>query len=90
MNKVTEIFKSWVIAQNPNREQTELAAKRHEICLDCKWIRNSLLFNTKCGECGCPIGKKIFSPAKGACPIGKWDEVDGVDAASKKQNKSII
>jgi len=72
---------------NPTREQMELAAKRHEICLKCEWIRNSLLFNTKCGNCGCPIGKKIFSPAIGACPVGKWDEVDGLN---KKKDKSII
>jgi hypothetical protein len=87
MNKVTEIFKSWVIAENPTKEQAELASKRHEICLKCEWIRNSLLFNTKCGNCGCPIGKKIFSPSKGACPIGKWDELDGVNT---KKDKSII
>lgn len=90
MNKVTEIFKSWIAAENPTKEEVELAAKRHAICLDCKWIRNSLLFNTKCGECGCPIGKKIFSPVKGACRIGKWNDVDGVDISEHKQNKSII
>lgn len=88
MNKVTEIFKSWVIAENPTREQTELAAKRHAICLKCEWIRNSLLFNTKCGECGCPIGKKIFTPVKGGCRVGKWDEVDSV--VKSKNTKSII
>lgn len=88
MNKVTEIFKSWVIAENPTREQAELAAKRHAICLKCEWIRNSLLFNTKCGECGCPIGKKIFTPVKGGCRVGKWDEVDSV--VKSKNTKSII
>lgn len=87
MNKITEIFKSWVTAQNPTREQTELAAKRHAICLKCEWIRDSIVFETKCGNCGCPIGKKIFSPAKGACPIGKWDDVDGLNA---KNTKTII
>lgn len=90
MNKVTEIFKSWVSAANPTKEETQLAAKRHEICLKCEWIRNSFLFDTKCGECGCPISKKIFSPAKGACRIGKWDDVDNLDKSSKKQTKSII
>ena len=90
MNKVTEIFKSWVIAENPTREQTELAAKRHEICLKCEWIRNSLLFNTKCGECGCPIGKKIFTPVKGGCRLGNWDEVDGVDNTPKVKSNKLI
>jgi hypothetical protein len=90
MNKVTEIFKSWVIAENPTREQMELAAKRHAICLDCKWIRNSLLFNTKCGECGCPIGKKIFTPVKGGCRMGYWDGVDGVDNTPKVKSNKLI
>lgn len=88
MNKVTEIFKSWVIAQNPTTEQALLAAKRHSICLKCEWIRDSLLFDTKCGECGCPISKKIFSPVKGSCRVGKWDELDGV--MESKNTKSII
>ena len=90
MNKITEIFRRWVIAENPTKEQAELAAKRHAICLECKWIRNSLLFDTKCGDCGCPIGKKIFTPVVGGCRVGNWDEVDGVDKSLKKQNKSII
>jgi hypothetical protein len=90
MIKIEEIFKSWVSASNPTKEEEELALKRHSICLECKWITNSLLFNTKCGECGCPIDKKIFSPVKGACRIGKWDDVDGVVITDKKQNKTII
>ena len=76
MNKITEIFKSWVIAENPTPEQTKLAAKRHAICLECKWIRNSLLFDTKCGECGCPLKGKVYTKKAGACPLGKWDEID--------------
>ena len=90
MNKATEIFKSWVTAANPTEEERELALKRHEICLKCDWIRNSFLFETKCGECGCPIGKKIFSPIKGACRLGHWDKVDEVDVSTKKYNKTII
>jgi hypothetical protein len=90
MNKITEIFNSWVIAANPTKDDEELANKRHSICLDCVWIRNSFLFDTKCGECGCPINKKIFSPKKGACRIGKWDVVDNLDKIAKKENKTII
>jgi hypothetical protein len=97
MYKVEEIFKAWVIAANPSKEAEILAAKRHAICLDCKFIKNSLIFKTKCGECGCPINKKIFSPKKGACRIGKWDMVDGVEEITYmgeptniKKNKSII
>ena len=90
MNQIEEIFKSWVAASNPTTEETELATKRHEICLKCEWITNSLLFDTKCGHCGCPISKKIFSPVKGACPIGNWDDIDGAEKINKKQNKTII
>jgi hypothetical protein len=91
MNKITEIFQSWVIAANPSKEEEILAAKRHSICLDCKFITDSVMFNTICGQCGCPISKKIFSPQKGACPIGKWNIVDGVDEIKNmKTKKSII
>jgi hypothetical protein len=91
MDKISEIFKSWVIAAKPSKEQEDLAVKRHNICLGCKFITNSVIFNTKCGQCGCPISKKIFSPQKGACPIGKWDIVDGVNEIKNiKKNKSII
>jgi hypothetical protein len=91
MNKIREIFESWVTAAKPSKEQEILAAKRHSVCLDCKFIIDSLIFETKCGECGCPINKKIFSPKKGACGIGKWDEVDGFDRnKDNKKNKSII
>jgi hypothetical protein len=93
MNKISEIFQSWVIAANPSKEEEVLAAKRHSICLDCKFIKNSFVFETKCGECGCPINKKIFSPKKGACRIGKWDEVDKFERIqynNNNKNKSII
>ena len=92
MNKISEIFQSWVISANPSKDQEVLASKRHSICLDCKFIKDSFIFDTKCGECGCPISKKIFSPKMGACRVGKWDEVDGFDRNNKnnKNNKSII
>jgi hypothetical protein len=29
-----------------------------------------------CGECGCPLSKKVFSPNEGikACPLAKWEK----------------
>ena len=90
MNKIEEIFKAWITAANPTKSEAELAAKRYSICLKCEWIRDSIIFDTKCGECGCPIDKKIFSPKKGACRVGKWDGVDNVDKSNKKENKTII
>jgi len=77
MNKASEIISAWWIASNPTPEQSETAKKRLEVCMNCEYLEKSLFFNMKCGECGCPIGKKIFSPVKGSCRIGKWDIVDG-------------
>ena len=77
MNKVSEIITAWWRASNPTHEQSELAKKRLEVCMKCEYLEKSLFFESKCGECGCPMGKKIFSPNIGACRIGKWDEVDG-------------
>ena len=45
--------------------------------MKCEYLTDSIVFDTKCGECGCPISRKIFSPVKGSCRIGKWDGVDG-------------
>lgn len=77
MLNIKEIAKSWWIAQNPTKEQSDLANKRLTICKECDLMQESIVFNFKCGECGCPIGKKIFSPEIGACGEGKWDLVDG-------------
>ena len=75
MNKLQEIFKAWNIAFDPNREQADLAAKRIEICNSCDKKVTNLGIN-RCSVCGCSLKGKVFSPVKGACPEGKWDEVD--------------
>jgi len=72
MNKIKEIAISWWRAENPTKEQSELAQKRLAICMECDSIKESIVFNYVCGECGCPIGKKIFTPIKGACDLKKW------------------
>jgi hypothetical protein len=36
----------------------------------------SVVFKFKCDECGCPIGKKIFTPLMGQCDLHKWDKVE--------------
>ena len=77
MNKFSEIITAWWRAYNPTPEQSEMAKKRLEVCMNCEYLTNSIVFDSKCGECGCPISRKIFSPVKGSCRIGKWDEVDG-------------
>ena len=94
MNKLQEIFQAWNIAYDPNKEQAELAGKRIEICNSCdKKVTN--LGIHRCSVCGCTLKGKVFSPVKGACPEGKWDEVDKAEIQNKVmidkiKNKSIF
>jgi hypothetical protein len=74
MNKIEEIFKAWGIMFNPNDSQTELAGKRMEICDGCNSKRTIPLIH--CGECGCALNAKVYSPKIGACPLGKWTAVE--------------
>jgi hypothetical protein len=76
MNKITEIFKSWMIAESPSPEQLNLAKKRLGICTECPSMVESVVFKYKCKECGCPIGKKIFTPLMGQCDLHKWNKVE--------------
>jgi hypothetical protein len=77
MNKLQEIFKAWNIAFDPNNEQSELAAKRIDICNSCEFKVTNLGIN-RCSICGCALKGKVFSPVQGACPKGKWDKIDKV------------
>jgi hypothetical protein len=74
MNKITEIFKAWGIALNPNDAQSELAALRMEICDECEYKRTTPIIY--CGECGCALKAKVYSPKIGSCPKGKWTAVE--------------
>lgn len=76
MNKIEEIFKAWNISFNPDEKQAELASKRIETCNSCEYKVTNLGVN-RCSVCGCALKGKVFSPVKGACPKGKWDEIDG-------------
>lgn len=76
MNKIEEIFKAWNITLNPNEKQAELASKRIEACNSCEYKVSNLGIN-RCSVCGCALKAKVFSPVKGACPKGKWDQIDG-------------
>lgn len=83
MNKIEEIFKAWGIMFNPSDSQSELAGKRMEICDSCDSKRTIPLIH--CGECGCALKAKVYSPKIGACPRGKWVAVEM--EWSNKQNK---
>ena len=71
MNKIEEILKSWAISASPDERQSEIAAKRIQICESCENKRENPYKN--CSLCGCLLKFKIFSPVNGACPAGKWD-----------------
>lgn len=78
MLKLVEIAKAWIIAAKPSEEQKEIAEKRIAICNDCEFSRyNKALDFHYCGACGCPLNKKIFSPAPNeeACEEGKWKSI---------------
>jgi ribosomal protein L37AE/L43A len=77
VNKISEIFQAWVAAANPTPEQTLIAESRSAICDTCdkkEYVKALAIFI--CGECGCPLSKKVFSPAEGpkACPLAKWEK----------------
>jgi hypothetical protein len=78
MNKIHEIAVSWWRAENPTKEQSDLAQERLTICMGCDSRKESIVFNYVCGECGCPIGKKIFTPMNGSCPLKKWNNIEGL------------
>lgn len=74
MNKLTEIFKSWGIALDPNETQVHLAASRISVCETCEWKSDVPI--KRCTVCGCALKAKVFSPVKNACPKGKWADTD--------------
>ena len=80
MTKIEEIFRAWGIMFNPNDLQSELAGKRMEICDDCDSKKTKPIIH--CGECGCALKAKVYSPQIGACPRGK-----GVPVEMEWENK---
>jgi hypothetical protein len=76
-----EITKAWIDSVFANDEQKDIAKKRNEICQSCpslkvKFQKIKKISIQYCGECGCPISKKIFSRKYNACPLSKWETVD--------------
>lgn len=73
MNKFLEIAKSWITAANPSEEQQQIADQRIAVCNDCNSKKyNDIADFYYCGECGCPLQKKIYSPVGKSCPLNKW------------------
>lgn len=86
MNKIREIVSAWATSLNPTKEQQELAQRRYQICKSCPSL-NEKIGIEYCGECGCPIKKKIFTQkVNDTCPLNKWDKVE--DEFRKEVRKS--
>ena len=74
MLKFVEIAKAWLAAANPTPEQQALADDRISICNKCPHRMYTKQFDVHyCGQCGCPLNKKIFSPIN-SCPDGRWEQ----------------
>ena len=84
MNKVEEIFKSWMISWDPTIEQADLASDRIQICDACEFRIltpiGPFLNIARCSVCGCSLKQKIFTPLtykeSGGCPQQKWNSVE--------------
>jgi hypothetical protein len=88
-----QIIEAWIIAGNPTHIQKELAEARGKICDECPSkliITEKLKIGTICSECGCPIGKKVFTNDINPCPLGKWEDIDDKFFPKRKENKSLI
>jgi hypothetical protein len=83
MNKIQEIFTAWNISFNPNDEQAELASKRIEVCNSCEHKKQNTFFKNVCDLCGCSLSKKVFTPIVGACPDGRWNDIDNAVLKNK-------
>ena len=88
-----QIIEAWIIAGNPTPAQQELAEERGKICDGCPSKQH--LFKEKewgsyCGECGCPIAKKIFTNEYNPCPLQKWEKVDEGFFVQQKKKKTIF
>lgn len=74
-----EIFDSWKNSFNPTAAQEELAQKRLDVCLNCDFRKEALKgvkWSAYCGDCGCPLNKKVFSKKYNPCTKGYFKDVD--------------
>jgi len=90
-----EIFEAWKISFNPNHEQESLAKERLDVCLGCdfrKEVLKKVKWSAYCGDCGCPLNKKVFSTMFNPCTQKKWENVDSnyLDVIKTKNKNSII
>ena len=88
-----KITKAWFDSYFGSDKQKELAIKRISVCEVCpsrKVTTTGIDLLTLCGECGCPIKKKIFSAEFNDCPLGKWQDVDSQYFPPRKSTKTLF
>ena len=62
MANLIDIAKAWITAANPTAKEQQIADIRINICNDCEYKKYVSMFDSwVCGECNCPLKKKIFS-----------------------------
>jgi len=70
-----EIAQSWIAAADPTPFQQKRAEDRINVCKTCpksEYTKHLQIYI--CGECGCPLDKKIYTNKKPGCPLEKWAE----------------
>lgn len=93
-----EIAVSWYNSFKHSPTLKKLADSRFDICLDCpskKEIFEGKEWSLKCGECGCPLKAKIYTPKTyldegGSCPLNKWKNIEDEHIKNIKNTKSIL
>lgn len=85
---IKQIIEAWTIAINPNERELLLAKERVKICDVCE--SKTMIIVPVCSECGCPIGKKIFTNALNPCPLKKWEEIDVKYFPKDKIKKTLL
>lgn len=83
-----EIINAWIISFNPTEKQKELAEIRGKICDECP--SKIVVTFAVCTECGCPVGKKIFTDTYNPCPLLKWKETDLPYFGERKNTKTLM
>lgn len=86
---ISEIIEAWIIAKKPNDDQIKLSKKRADICENCPKKKTKLGF-VICGECGCPIAKKIFTNRFNPCPLHKWYDCDAPYFPEQKNSQTLL
>lgn len=76
---VKEIVSAWASKLKPTEDQKQLATLRAEVCQNCPDVGEVVegAEGTRyCKNCGCLLEAKVYSYKEGACPKGKWDNID--------------